>query len=174
MLLSKPKGALVNVDSKVLIHLLVENALPVKLSILKLAKVSEPAIVSNQDTVLLAGLKWAAACRGIEQIILPRSGIKVTIMEETLSDGPVPHIILKFTDVFIQVIVGAKIRTFLITRAILDKLADSMLLTFRFFLLLFFARVNLLLTLGQLPHLSVEKVSVLIFDDVENVQFCCV
>ena len=45
-----------------------------------------------------------------------------------------------------------------------------MLLTLRFFLLLFFHRVNLLLILWQLSDLSIEEVTVLILYDVEDIQ----
>lgn len=115
MHLSKLKGALVNIDGKVFIHFLIQDTFSVKLPVLKLAKVSKPTIILYKDTVLLAGLKRATACRGIKLIILPRSGIKVTIVEETLTDGPVPQIILKFAYVFIEFILRVQIRPIRIT-----------------------------------------------------------
>lgn len=170
MHLSELKGALVNVDGKVLIHFLIEHTFTVELPILKLPKVPEPAIILNKDTVLLTGQKRTTACRGIELIVFPWSGIKVTVVEEALTDGSVPHIILKLPYVFIKIILRVGIGSIRITYAVFDELTDSVLLTFRFFLLLFFARVNLLLILWQLPDLSIEKVTVLIFNDVENIQ----
>ena len=86
-----------------------------KLTILKLAEVAESAIILDKDTVLLTGLKRSTACRGIKLVILPRPGIKVTVMEEALTDGSMPHIILKFTYVFIKFILRVGIRPIRIT-----------------------------------------------------------
>ena len=62
MPLSKLKGALVNVDGEVLVHFLIYHTFSVKLTILKLAKVTESAIILDKDTVLLTGLKRSTAC----------------------------------------------------------------------------------------------------------------
>ena len=171
--LSKPEGALVNVYGKVLlVHFLVQHALPVELSVLKLAEVPQPPVVLDQDPVLLAGLKRTAACGGIELIILPRPRVEVAVVEEALADGPVPHVILKFPDVLVQfilrVLAGRAVRT---AQAIFDELADPVLLALGLLPLLLFERgVDLLLTLRQLPHLAVEEVAVLVLDDVEDVE----